>query len=105
MKRQLIKPFNVIDNNELSEVFVDHALTDGDPLEINGEMYYVCEQASKPSAGPLSVGVIPLVVRNPRAVKNIKGYIECLSIAHKKVQYKNEKGICDFDNCNEMIIS
>jgi hypothetical protein len=105
MKRQRIKPFNVIDNKELSEIFVEKALTDGDPLEINGEMYYVCEQEFKSPSGSLSVGVIPLVVRDPKAVKNIKGYIECLSIAHKKVQYKNDKGICDFDNCNEMIIS
>jgi len=50
------------------------------------------------------IGVIPLVVRNPAKVLNIKDYIQCLSIAHRKVQFKNDKGICDLDNSSEMII-
>lgn len=54
---------------------------------------------------PLAIGLIPLVVRDPVKVKNIKEYINCLSIAHRKVVFKNDKGICDLSNCNEMIIS
>lgn len=105
MKKTVIKPYNVVDESQLPEMSVDNIPTDGDPLEINGEMYYVCENTStQQSENPL-IGVIPLVVRNPAKVSNIKSYIECLSIAHRKVQFRNNKGICDLDNCDEMIIA
>jgi hypothetical protein len=102
---KIIKPFNVIDHTDLPEMSVDQIPTDGDPLEIKGELYYVCEINYKQQSDPLVIGVIPLVVRNPAKVLNINNYIQCLSIAHRKVQFKNDKGICDLDNCNEMIIS
>ena len=105
MKRVVIKPFNVIDNTELPEVYVNNMLTDGDPIEIKGEMYYVCDSADKKHTDSKEIGVIPLVVRNPAKVTNIKEYIKCLSIAHRKVQFKNENGACDLNNCDEMIIS
>lgn len=105
MKPVVIKPFNVIDNTELPQVSSDQKPAGGDPLEIEGELYFVCESGNKQKANPQVVGVIPLVVRNPAKVRNIKEYIECLSIAHRKVLFKNEKGICDLDNCTEMIIS
>ena len=101
----MIKPFNVVDNTDLPEISVDHTPTDGDPVEINGEMYFVCEQNYKQQDNPPVIGVIPLVVKNPANVLNIKKYIDCLSIAHRKVQWKNKQGICDPDNCDEMIIS
>ena len=101
----MIKPINVIDNTELPYVSVNHTLTDGDPLEIKGEMYYVCDSSDKKQTGAMEIGVIPLVVRNPAKVPNIDEYIKCLSIAHRKVQYKNKKGICDLTDCDEMIIS
>ena len=105
MKSAVIKPINVIDNTELPEVSVNHMLTDGDPLEIKGEMYYVCNSADKNQTGSMEVGVIPLVIRNPAKVTNIVEYIKCLAIAHRKVQFKNKNGICDLNNCDEMIIS
>jgi len=49
--------------------------------------------------------VIPLVVRNPSNVEDIDEYIKCLSIAHRRVQFKNKNGICDITNCDEMVIS
>lgn len=105
MKSVLIKPFNVIDKMELPELSVNQVPTDGDPLEIRGEMYYVCSSPDKNQTDPGDIGVIPLVVRNPAKVSNIEEYIKCLSIAHRKVLFKNERGICDLDNCDEMIIS
>jgi hypothetical protein len=68
-------------------------------------MYYVCDLSVKKQAESLEIGVIPLVVRNPAKVSNIEEYIKCLSIAHRKVQFKNKKGTCDLNNCDEMIIS
>jgi hypothetical protein len=51
------------------------------------------------------IGVIPLVVRNPSKVLNIESYIKCLSLAHRKVKFKNDKGTCGLDDCKEMIIT
>jgi hypothetical protein len=105
MKSVVIKPINLIDKPELPEVSVNQIPVEGDPIEINGEMFYVCESSDKEKPGFLEIGVIPLVVRNPAKVLNIENYIKCLSIAHRKVQFKNEKGSCDLNNCDEMIIS
>jgi hypothetical protein len=105
MDKFIIRPFNVVDNAHLPEISVDKTLTDGDPLEIEGEMYYVCENADNKQSDPSVVGVIPLVVRNPANVENINEYIKCLSLAHRKVLFKNANGICDIDNCDEMVIS
>jgi len=104
-KKVAIKPLNVIDNTELPEMFVDKIPTDGDPLEINREMYYVCDNTGVQYSDHQRIGVIPLVVRNPKSVSNIEEYIRCLSLAHRKVQFKNAKGTCDIENCDEMIIS
>ena len=105
MSKVIIRPINVIDHTQLPEMTVDQIPTDGDPVEINGEMYYVCERVFKQHQGFLQIGVIPLVVRNPSKVLNINSYLECLSLAHRKVQFKNAKGACDMENCDEMIIS
>jgi hypothetical protein len=105
MNTVVIKPFNVTDKTELPELSVDRIPSDGDPLEINGEMFYVCESSFENQDGPLEIGVIPLVVRNPAKVENIDNYLKCLSIAHRKVQFKNNKGNCDLNSCDEMIIS
>jgi hypothetical protein len=105
MKSIFIKPFNVIDKTGLPVLSVNQIPTDGDPLEIKGEMYYVCESSDKKQPGSIEIGVIPLVVRDPAKVLNIDTYIKCLSIAHRKVQFKNDKGNCDLNNCDEMIIS
>jgi hypothetical protein len=103
MDKIIITPYNVVDKTELPEMSVDQFPVDGDELEIHGETYYVCKFAQE-FVSPL-IGVIPLVVRNPSNVPNIKNYIECLSIAHRRVLYKNANGICDLDNCDEMIIT
>jgi len=101
----VIKPYNVIDKSELPELRVSNLPTDGDPLEIDKEMYYVCESNNKSQSGPIEIGVIPLVVRNPAMVSNINSYLKCLSLAHRKVQFKNRRGSCDMENCDEMVIS
>ena len=105
LKKVAIIPHDVVAHTDLPEMSVDQIPTDGDPLEIKGELYFVCEQELKHQDDHPVIGVIPLVVRDPAKVSNIEKYIECLSIAHRKVQFKNEKGICDLDNCDEMIIS
>jgi hypothetical protein len=105
MNKVVIIPHDVVTNANLPEMSVEQIPTDGDPLEINGELYFVCEQNYKQQVDSPMIGVIPLVVRNPAKVLNIKQYIDCLSIAHRKVKFKNDRGICDLDNCDEMIIS
>lgn len=104
MNKITIRPYNVIDHTELPEITVENLPTDGDPIEINGEMYYVCEKVNREHSDPV-VGVIPLVVRNPNNVPNIENYLKCLSLAHRKVLFKNEKGCCDRESCNEMVIT
>jgi hypothetical protein len=105
MNKAVIIPFNVIDNTKLPEMSIDKILTNGDQLEIKGEMYYVCDSNYNQQFNSPEIGVIPLVVRNPAAVTNIKEYIKCLSIAHRKVLFKNVKGSCDLENCDEMIVT
>jgi hypothetical protein len=105
MDKLVIKPFNVVDQTELPEITVNKVPTDGDPLEIDKEMYYVCEDILGTQKSLPRIGVIPLVVRNPNKIANIKEYIECLSIAHRKVLFRNENGVCDLENCDEMIIT
>jgi hypothetical protein len=105
MKGFSIIPHNVIEKVNLQELKVESFPADGDPVEINGELYFVCGQEFKYENEIPVVGVIPLVVRNPAKVENIRSYIECLSIAHKNIQFKNANGICTLDNCEEMIIS
>ena len=105
MNKTVIIPYDVVAQTDLPEISVHQTPTDGDPLEINGELYFVCEQNYKQNSDKQVIGVIPLVVRNPSNVLDIKKYIRCLSIAHRKVQFKNDKGICDLDKCDEMIIS
>jgi hypothetical protein len=105
MNKIVIIPYDVIAHADMTELSVDQIPGDGDPIEIKGELYFVCEQNYRQNSDPHVIGVIPLVVRNPAKVENINKYIKCLSIAHRKVQFKNDKGICDIDNCNEMLIS
>lgn len=105
MNKVIIKPYDVVSHADLPEISVESLPTDGDPLEISGELYFVCEQAHMKKTESQIIGVIPLVVRNPSKVQNINKYIECLSIAHRKVQFRNEKGICNLLDCDEMVIS
>lgn len=105
MKKIIIKPYNIVDNTDLPELSVDQIPADGDPLEINKELYYVCKNTLDSSTDHQKIDVIPLVVRNPSKVANIKEYIRCLSIAHRRVLFKNANGICDLENCDEMIIT
>lgn len=100
-----LKPFNVIDNTDLPEIKIDFMPVNGDPLEIGKEMYYVCESDIKETGGEVKIGVIPLVVKNPARIANIETYINCLSVAHRRVQFRKENNICDLYDCDEMIIS
>lgn len=105
MNKIVIKPYDVVAKTDLPEVSIDKFPHQGDPVEIKGELYFVCELNPHSQQDPNVIGVIPLVVRNPLQVRDIKEYIECLTIAHRKVLFKNEEEICSFDNCDEMIIS
>jgi hypothetical protein len=105
MNKIVIKPFNLIDQTDLPELSVDQIPVNGEPLEIEEELYYVCEDDRIQHDANRVIGVIPLVVRDPLKVSNIHEYIHCLSIAHRHVQFKNKKGTCDFDKCDEMIIT
>jgi hypothetical protein len=105
MNKIVIKPYDVVSHADLPEVSVENLPAEGDPLEIKGELYFVCEQSHRKKADKQVIGVIPLVVRNPSKVQNINKYLECLSIAHRKVQFRNEKGICTLPDCDELVIS
>ncbi len=108
MKKVKIQPYNVIDQAELPVITVDHLPENGDPIEIDKEMYYACEPCKKEPFDTGSVpkiDVIPLVVKNPSGVPDIKEYLDCLSIAHRRVQFRKKNNICDFNDCDEMIIS
>ena len=105
MKKVKIKPFNVIDNTILPEIIVDSVPVDGDPVEIEKEMYYACETNREEKDGVHEIGLIPLVVRNPTNVKNISNYIKCLTIAQRRIQFRKDNNICDFNDCDEMVIS
>jgi hypothetical protein len=105
MKRVKIKPFNVIDNTKLPEIMVESIPVDGDPVEIEREMYYVCETDHEEKDGVQEIGVIPLVVRNPGKVANIREYIKCLSIAQRRIQFRKDNNICNLNDCDEMTIS
>jgi hypothetical protein len=105
MNKTVIKPFNVVDDTDLPLINVCQVPMEGDPIEINGEMYYVCDKNLRQQDGLLKIGVIPLVVKDPSNVLNIKEYIKCLSIAHRRIQLTKGKESCDLDDCDEMTIS
>jgi hypothetical protein len=105
MSKVKIKPFNVVDHTALPAITVDQVPVGGDPLEIDREMYFVCETNYQQKGGLQKIGVIPLIVKNPTKVVNIKNYIKCLSIAHRRIQFRKEKNICDLNDCDEMTIS
>lgn len=104
MDKTLVRLYDVAGDAKLPEIAVDRMPEEGDPLEVEGEMYFVCEQNTGSEPVP-SIGVIPLVVRNPSSVANIRQYVDCLSMAHRRVQFKNEKGETDLEHSDEMIIS
>jgi hypothetical protein len=71
LSRVKILPFEVIDQNDLTEIKTDQVPVDGDPLEIDSEIYYVCETKCMKNNGFQKIGVIPMVVKNPSVVQNI----------------------------------
>ena len=105
MSKVKFKPFNVIDKTDLPEITANQFPAEGDPLEIDREMYYVCDTNYQEKNDLNKIGVIPLVVKNPAKVVNINSYIKCLSIAHRRIQFRKNNNICDFNDCDEMIIS
>lgn len=99
-----IKPFNVIDYSSLPEIKVDKPPADGDPLEIEGEIYFVCDTNIN-EMDEQAIGVIPLVVKNPVRVENIHNYVACLRNAQRRIQFRKANNICDIYDCDEMVIS
>ena len=104
MDKTVIKLYDVVGDATLPEITLKQIPADGDPLEIGGEMYYVCERNLELTNAP-SIGVIPLVVRNPSSVSNIERYIRCLCMAQKRVQFRNKNGMTDLEHSDVMIIS
>ncbi|HEX2968084.1 MAG TPA: hypothetical protein VHO46_03185 [Bacteroidales bacterium] len=103
MDKKVIRLYDVIGDADLPEVLMDQVPSSGDKIEIKGEVYYVCEMLEKTNTRT-AIGVIPLVVRNPASVSDIRKYIDCLSIAHRKVLFRNREGITDLDHSEEMMI-
>lgn len=100
-----IRIFNVIDNISLAETKLDKLPEVGDPIEIDHEMYYVCERTVQSEGDNEAIGVIPLIVRNPQKIENINDYLKCLTLAHRRIKFMSENKECDLNDCNEMIIS
>lgn len=84
-----LKPYNIIDRAELPEIIVDQFPVNGDPLEINEEIYYVCETNCQKKEDLHWIGVIPLVIKNPGQVTNIENYKKYLAVALRRNQYLN----------------
>lgn len=82
----IIKPFNIIDRTELPEVTVDYVPVNGDPLEIDSQMYFVCDTKNQVTNGRQPVGVIPLVIKNVTKIKNIESYMESLHVALRRMK-------------------
>jgi hypothetical protein len=99
------KIFNVTDKRVLPSMAIEKYPEEGEPLEIEKEVYYVCKKDYGKKGEGITIDVIPLVVRNPGKVENIKSYLDCLSVAHRRVLFRKENKVCDFDECDEMIIS
>lgn len=104
MDKKIIKLYDVIGDANLPEMTFEELPGDGDPVEVDGEMYFVCERNSIQESPP-AIGLIPLVVRNPSKISNIKEYVKCLSKAHRRVLFKNKKGETDLEHSDEMLIS
>jgi hypothetical protein len=98
-------PVDVIDKTKLPALSLDMIPVEGDPVEINGETYFVCEGESGNNDGTYRIGVIPLVVKNPANVRDIRDYINCLSLAHRRFRFRKGEGDCTLEECDEMIIS
>lgn len=104
MEKKILKIYDVVGEAPQREISSDRIPSDGDPLQIDGEMYFVCERNLDRPDGP-EIGVIPLVVRNPSRISNIKHYIDCLSMAHRKVLFRNSQGISGLEDSEEMIVT
>lgn len=103
MIKKVVKLYDVVADTELPEISVENLPSDGDPIEINNELYFVCERNYSEPAEPV-IGVIPLVVRNPSRVSNIEQYVRCLSMAQRQVQFRNKGKSTDLQQAEEMII-
>lgn len=105
MAKVNLRVYDVVNRASLPGITIDKVPHEGDPIEVNGEMYYVCEKESGDQDNIKEIGVIPLVVRNPAAIPNIRTYIECLTIARRRIKFRKENNICGLEDCDEMIIS
>ena len=81
-----IRPFNVIDRTHLPELTVYSVPVNGDPLEIDSQMYFVCETKNQVTDGRQTVGVIPLVIKDVAKIISIESYLESLHVALRRMQ-------------------
>jgi hypothetical protein len=104
MNKKILKLYDVITDTKLPDLSVSELPSEGDPIEINGEMYFVCERNYAEPDNP-EIGVIPLIVKNPSSVVNINQYVKCLSTAQRRIRFRNKNGSSSLENSEEMIIS
>lgn len=81
-----IKPYNVIDHAELNAVSVERAPVIGDPLEVESEMYLICDIYKQVNDNEHSVGVIPVVYKTEDKSINAENYLESLYVALRRMQ-------------------
>jgi sorbitol-specific phosphotransferase system component IIA len=82
-----IKPYNVIDRSDLKEITVDQLPVLGDPLEVDSNMYLICEINNQVNEEAQSVGVIPIVYKTDKKLTN-ENFLESLSVALREIQHR-----------------
>lgn len=99
----VLKLYDVVTDADLPDMSVSELPSDGDPLEISGELYFVCERDYTRPDIPV-IGVMPLIVKNASGITNMDQYVKCLSKAHRRVQGKDKADGSTQENSEEIII-
>lgn len=81
-----IKPYNVIDRSDLKEITVDRIPAVGDTLEVDSDLYLVCDIHNVVNDCTQAVGVIPIVYKTENKAFNTENYLESLYVALKRMQ-------------------
>jgi len=84
----IIRPYNLIDRVDLKELKVDRIPVIGDPVEIDSDMYIICDIHELGNDCRQTVGVIPLVNKTNKEL-NKENYLESLNVALRKMQERS----------------
>ncbi len=79
-------PFNIIDRTELPSVRLDQVPVNGDTMEINSQIYYVCDTDDVKYDHYQTVRVIPGIIGNTFKGAVSGSYFESLSAAITRLQ-------------------